>query len=115
MTDQSRDPQPVTQVIEESLRAAYRRSGGIPRLARAPGGADKIVAIAMAEFESAFARHRIAALSRQEASGEVREALAWFVTRGFTEIGKLRIYDDQLIIGPNGEFVIRRGETEFLP
>lgn len=34
------------------------------------------------------------------------------VARGYTEIGGLRFYDDQLVVGPHGQYVLRRGETE---
>lgn len=37
------------------------------------------------------------------------------VTRGYMEIGPMRIYDDQVVVGPRGQHRISEGWTEFLP
>lgn len=45
-----------TKELVERLQTAYRRLGGVPALARAPGGADKIVSIAAGEISDAIER-----------------------------------------------------------
>lgn len=34
------------------------------------------------------------------------------VTRGYTEIGGLRLYDDQVVVGENGQHVVSKGWVE---
>lgn len=38
-----------------------------------------------------------------------------YVTRGYTEISGVRIYDDQVVVGPHGEYQISPGYTEEQP
>lgn len=35
------------------------------------------------------------------------------ITRGYMEIGGMRIYDDQIVIGPRGQRMVSEGWTEF--
>jgi hypothetical protein len=37
------------------------------------------------------------------------------ITRGYTEIGGIRFYDDQVVIGARGEHTLSKGEVVLAP